>query len=136
MAVLELGIPSLVDTLLSASSLPIPDSYRTKLVDLLRSKIRDVTDGLLESAELYVNRYSEAAPGLYSQAAILRDGSASYEDLKGKYDHTQRRGKIIDLLILTHGNTNYISVPGGIDGDKIRAMQTENGNHCRFGACT
>jgi hypothetical protein len=123
----DLGIPFLVDTLLSATAFPIPDSYRTKLVDHLRTTIRDSTDKLLESADLYLNRFSEAAPALYGTVDVLRDSSASYEDLKGKLITLTRAGKVIDLLILTHGSGDFISVNGGIDGAKIRAMQKENG---------
>src|SRR5215471_5324983 len=56
----DLGIPTLVDTLLS--SIPgaslIPAAYRQQLVNYIREKIKGFTDNLLESLELSVNRYA------------------------------------------------------------------------------
>src|SRR6266850_6334477 len=54
----DLGIPDLVEKLLSAvpgSSL-IPDGQKQQLVDFIRNKIKSVTDSLLETAELSINR--------------------------------------------------------------------------------
>jgi GH24 family phage-related lysozyme (muramidase) len=125
----DLGIPTLVDKLLSsvpAASL-IPDTYRQKLVNLIREKITDFTDNLLETVELSANRYSAAKPDLFGDVVILRAGTASYQDLKGKLLALSRAGKIVDLFILTHGSDKFIYVAGGIDDQKIRAMKAENG---------
>ena len=125
----DLGIPTLVDKILSAipASGLISDSYKTKLVAHIRDKIKSITDWLMETAELAVNRYSAAAPGFYGEVAVLRDGSSSYNDLKGKLITLSRAGKIIDLFILTHGRDDRISVRGGIDSEKIRQMKDEFG---------
>jgi hypothetical protein len=126
----DLGIPTLVEKILGAipgSSL-IPDSFKTKLVETIRDKIKSVTDRLLETAELSINRYSAAAPGLFGAVATLRDGAASYNDLKGKLITLSRAGKLIDLFILTHGDVEYISVPGGIDAAGVVKMKDENGS--------
>src|SRR5437588_3841104 len=97
----DLGIPTLVKKLLS--SVPgadlIPDVYRQKLVDYIREKIRSFTDNLLESVELSANRYTAAKPDLFGDVLILRDGTASYQDLKGKLLALSRAGKIVDLFI-------------------------------------
>lgn len=125
----DLGIPELVDKLLAA--IPqgnlIPDSYRKKLVTYLRDKIRGFTDNLLETLELSVNRYTAAKPEFFSNVIVLRDGTASYEDLKSRLITLARAGKIVDLVILTHGSGDFISVTGGINSQKIRAMKAENG---------
>lgn len=126
----DLGIPALVDTILAnipGASQLIPDSYRAKLVETLREALTTATDRLIETAELTVNRYSSAAPGQFSEVVILRDSTSSYNDLKGKLITLSRAGKIIDLFILTHGGNDSISVPGGVNGDKIREMKTEFG---------
>jgi GH24 family phage-related lysozyme (muramidase)/uncharacterized protein YycO len=124
-----LGIPTLVEKLLS--SIPgasvIPASYREKLGNFLGEQIKILTDGAIESVELYANRYSAAKPDLFGDVVILRDGTSSYQDLKGKLLSLSREGKLIDLLILTHGSDDSISVPGGINSQKIRDMRTENG---------
>jgi GH24 family phage-related lysozyme (muramidase) len=125
----DLGIPALVDGLLSAvpgSSL-IPNSYRQDLIDYVRQKIRGFTDNLLETLELSINRYTAAKPEFFGDVVVLRDGTSSYRDLKNKLLSLSRAGKIVDLIILTHGSSDYISVPGGINAQKIRAMKTENG---------
>jgi hypothetical protein len=126
---IDLGIPELVDKILSAipGSGLIPDSYKKDMVEFLRKKIKGFTDNLLESAELAVNRFSSAAPGQFAEVAVLRDGSASYNDLKSKLISLSQAGKMIDLFILTHGNNDYIHVRGEINGDKIRAMRKEYG---------
>ncbi len=125
----DLGIPELVDAILA--SMPgaslLPGSLRDRLKDFLRDKIRTWTDNLVESFELTVNRYSAAKPDFYSEVDILRNGKASYQALKDQLFSLSRAGKVIDLLILTHGSNDFISVEGGINGDKIRAMKTEFG---------
>jgi hypothetical protein len=126
----DLGIPALVDKILAnipGASRLIPDSYRAKLVETLRDALKTATDRLIETAELTVNRYSSAAPGQFGEVAILRDGTSSYDDLKGKLTTLSKAGKIIDLFILTHGGNDSISVPGGVDGNKIREMKTQFG---------
>lgn len=125
----DLGIPTLVEKLLQMlpGSSVIPESFRQALVDTLRSKIKAITDNLLESAELAVNRYQDAKPSLFSDVIVLRDGTSSYQDLKRTLIDQSREGKIIDLFILTHGGRDYISVPGGVDGEKIKAMRAEYG---------
>jgi GH24 family phage-related lysozyme (muramidase) len=125
----DLGIPDLVDSLLSAlpgSSL-IPDSYRQRLVDFLRDKIKSFTDNLLETAELVGNRYAAAKPDLFGDVVILCDGAATYADLKGKLIDLSRAGRLIDLYILTHGGEDTIVAKGDINGQKIRDMKAEYG---------
>lgn len=125
----DLGIPALVDKLwqfLPGASL-LPDSIRAKLVDYIGEKIRSFTDNLLETVELTANRYTAAKPDFFGDVTILRDSTASYQDLKNKLLGLSRDGKIVDLLILTHGSNDYISVTGEINGQKIRDMKAENG---------
>jgi GH24 family phage-related lysozyme (muramidase) len=125
----DLGIPELVDKLISA--IPggdlIPDRYRHELVSYIHDKLKEFTDSLLETLELTLNRYTAATPELYGSVVVLRDGTASYGDLKSQLIALSKNAKIIDLFILTHGRSDLISVAGGIDGQKIRAMKTEAG---------
>ena len=119
----------MVDKLLTF--IPLSDAllgqYRQKFIDYLSEKIRGFTDSLLESAEMALNRYTSAKPGQFSDVITLRDGSASYGELKARLLSLAHDRKIVDLFILTHGDVNVISVAGDIDGEKIRAMRTENG---------
>jgi GH24 family phage-related lysozyme (muramidase) len=125
----DLGIPALVEALLT--SIPgltlVPETSRKKLVGFLKEKIKSFTDNLLEGVELSANRYTAAKPDLFGDVVILRDGTSSYAQLKNTLLALTRENKIIDLFILTHGRNNFISVPGGIDAQKIRDMRTENG---------
>lgn len=125
----DLGIPELIQKLFSVipQANLIPDEYRQKLVDYIREKLKKYTDNLIESFELSVNRYSASKPDFFGDVVILRDGTATYQDLKGKLITLSRAGKIVDLIILTHGRDDYISVAGGVDSEKIKAMKTENG---------
>jgi len=122
----DLGVGTLVDHLLSAvpggSRIPGRDS----LVNYIDEKIRDVTDNLLESAELVINRYSAAAPDPYGSVHVLRNGSALYNSLKTKLIELTEANKIIDLMVLTHGTDDYIALEGSdyITGDKIRQIRT------------
>ncbi len=126
---IDLGIPDLVDKLLS--SVPgadlLPEGVRRQIVDFVRAEITKLTDNLLETVELTANRYEAAKPSLFGDVIVLRDSTASYADLKGRLHALTGAGKIVDLFILTHGNTDFISVTGGIDGAKIRAMRAELG---------
>jgi GH24 family phage-related lysozyme (muramidase) len=126
---IDLGVPALVDKLwpLLPGATMLPDSWRQKLSDYIGEKIRSFTDNLLEGAELAANRYTASKPDPFGAVVVLRDGSASYNDLKSKLISLSGQGKLIDLFILTHGSEDSISVTGGISGDKIRAMKTENG---------
>jgi GH24 family phage-related lysozyme (muramidase) len=126
---IDLGIPDLVDKILSVlpGSSVLPDDLKQKLVAFLRQQIKIITDNLLESAELAANRYTAAKPDPYSDVVVLRDGTASYSDLKSQLISLSQAGKIIDLFILTHGSDKYISVAGGVDDDKIRRMKSESG---------
>src|SRR6267378_7630374 len=82
----DLGIPALVDKLISLipGGSNIPDGYRRKFVDFLREKIEGLTDSLIESAELSINRYTAAKPDYFGDVVVLRDGTASYEHLKNQ----------------------------------------------------
>lgn len=126
---IDLGIPDLVDKILS--SVPglssLPDGLRAQFVEYLREKIRSFTDNLLETIELAANRYGAARGEFFSEVVILRDSTASYDTLKNQLIELARAGKVIDLFILTHGSQDYISVSGGVDGQKIRQMRAENG---------
>jgi GH24 family phage-related lysozyme (muramidase)/uncharacterized protein YycO len=125
----DLGIPELVDKLMSA--LPgldqIPSAYKRVLVNVLREKIKSFTDNLIESAELTLNRYQAAKPDYFGSVVVLRNGTASYDELKKQLLSLSRAGRIVDLLILTHGGDDSISVTGGISGQRIRDMRTELG---------
>jgi GH24 family phage-related lysozyme (muramidase) len=123
---IDLGIPTLVDKVFSIVP-GLPDSIRQALVDFLGEKIRSFTDSMLETLELSVNRYSAAKPDLYGDVVILRDSTATYQDLKNKLIALSKDNKIIDIIILTHGRQDHISVTGDVDSSKIRAMKTEYG---------
>jgi hypothetical protein len=125
----DLGIPELVDKLLEVvpQSNLLPESARQKVIVFIRDTIQKFTDNLLESAELALNRYSAASPEHYGIVTVLRNGTASYDDLKNKLFSLSREGKLIDLFILTHGSANEIAVNGGITGEKIRQLRAEFG---------
>src|SRR5215475_161780 len=105
----------------------IPDSLVDTLAAKLRDWIKTQTDRLLEDAELSLGRYRSAKGSSYGDVVVLRDGTASYDDLKKALIDQTRAGKLIDLLILTHGSKDYISVRGGINGQKIRDIKATHG---------
>jgi GH24 family phage-related lysozyme (muramidase) len=125
----DLGIPELAGKLLDVipGSSILPSNVRQQLVDVLREKILSATDTLLETFELTLNRYTAAKGSLFGDVVVLRDGTASYDELRATLLDRTRRGKLIDLFILTHGSNDYISVAGGIDGRRIRDLKTANG---------
>jgi GH24 family phage-related lysozyme (muramidase) len=126
----DLGIPDLVDKLLS--SVPganlVPDATRQQLVEFIREKIKALTDSLIETAELTLNRYAGSKPEFFGDVIVLRDGTASYNDLKQTLLAQSRQGKIIDILILTHGGQDSIDVTGNVTGQKIKDIRTELGS--------
>src|SRR5881398_685275 len=95
----DLGIPELVDKIISALHLGsvIPDGAKQKFIELLKEKIKSITDNLLETAELSLNRYSGSSPEFFGKVDVLRNSSASYTDLKNKLITHSKDGKIIDL---------------------------------------
>lgn len=126
---IDLGIPELVDKILTKLDVKslVPDAVKNQIVSFLRTKIKGFTDDLFETAELTINRYQSAAPTLFKNVVVLRNGTASYQDLKSTLIKLTQDKKIMDVLILTHGGTDSISVTGGITGQKIRDIKTENG---------
>ena len=126
---IDLGIPELVDKLLQVlpGASVIPENTRQKLIVFIRDTIKGFTDSLLESAELALNRYSAASPEHFGSVTVLQNSTASYDDLKNKLFSLSKEGKLIDLLILTHGSDNEIAVHGGITGEKIKQMRVDFG---------
>jgi hypothetical protein len=124
----DLGIPELADRLLSAfpQSL-VPADARRKLIAFLRDSIKRQTDNLLESAELALNRYSSAAPEYFGNVTVLRNGTATYQELRDRLVDLSKQGKVVDVMILTHGSDNEIAVGGGITGQQIRQMRATYG---------
>jgi hypothetical protein len=126
---IDLEIPSLVDKILAVlpgSSL-LPESLRQQLITFVHDTIKNLTDTLLETADLALNRYSAAKPELFGNVVVLRNSTATYEDLKGTLINLSKDGKIIDLFILTHGSDNEIAVGGGVTSEKIKRMRAEHG---------
>ncbi|HEY2974825.1 MAG TPA: papain-like cysteine protease family protein [Pyrinomonadaceae bacterium] len=124
----DLGIPELANKLLERLPDVIPDGVKDKLVARIRERLTNFTDNLIETLELTINRYNAAKPDFYGDVVTLRDSTSSYNDLKNKLLDLSRSGRIIDLFVLTHGRGDYISVPGGVNSDKIRAMKSELGS--------
>jgi len=125
----DLGIPDLVKNVMEVlpGSSVIPDSVKRQMEDSLRDTIKKATDSLLEGFELSVNRYASAKPGLFGDVIVLRDSSATYADLKRQLVALSKAGKIIDVIVLTHGNAGHISAQDDIDAQKIKDIKAENG---------
>lgn len=128
---IDLGVPALVNKIMARvpGSSIIPQAVIDQFSNYVNEKIRDLTDKLLESAELVANRYTSSKPEFYSEVLILKDGKASYTELSQALTRLTKEDKLIDLYILTHGSNDFISVAGGIDGNKIRQIRKDNGNH-------
>lgn len=126
---IDLGLPALVDKL--CESIPgasiIPADARRTIVEGFNEKIRTVSDNLLETAELSINRYAGSRPEYFGDVIILRDSTSTYDDLKRTLIAQTNAGKIIDVIVLTHGTGDYIAVTGGVTGAKIVAIKNELG---------
>jgi GH24 family phage-related lysozyme (muramidase) len=126
----DLGLPQLVDKLLTALHVNfVPDTIKQKVAGYLNEKFKSLTDNLLESAELTINRYSSAKPTLFGDVIVLRNGSATFQQLKDTLVRLSKEKKVIDIFILTHGSDKYIALSGGdgVDEGKIAAIKTANG---------
>ena len=126
----DLGLPELVGKLIDAvpgASSVISQATRDAVVQQLRSWLRETTDTLIESAELALNHYSGARPQHYGAVTVLRDSTATFAELRTTLFDATRGGKVVDLLILTHGSREYISTVDGIDAARIRSLRTEYG---------
>jgi len=126
---IDLGIPELVDKLLASwpGGNLLPDATRQQLVEFIRNKIKGLTDSLIETAELSINRYAGSKPRYFGDVVVLRDGTASYADLKQTLIGQSRQGKVIDVIILTHGGQDSISATDNISGQKIKDIRNELG---------
>src|SRR4051794_8746497 len=126
-----LGVPQPVDALLEGNpgSSAIPDSFRASLVKAIEDKIKEFTDTLLETAELAVNAYQSAKPGLYGDVVVLRNGDATLTELKTQLQALTRQQKIVDVYVLTHGGSDRICAHGDtvITGNDIRSIKTDLG---------
>lgn len=128
----DLGLPAMVDKILDSlpGSSMIPSSVKRDLVSLLERKLKELTDNLLENAELALARYEQAKPGHYSDVTVLRNSTSLADDLKAKLFALGRAGKIIDLYVLTHGSARSIAINDGgadITDTTIRGWKTEYG---------
>jgi hypothetical protein len=127
----DLGIPALVDRVVAAipgASSVITDTMRGQLVDAIREWLKTTTDNLLESAELSLNRYTAASPALYNDVIVLRDSTSTFGELRNALFGSSRAGRVIDLVILTHGDRGEFLTDGGsIDAAAIRSLRTEFG---------
>ena len=126
----DLGLPQLVDKLLAALHVNfVPDAIKQKIAGYLNDKFKSLTDNLLETAELTINRYSSARPSLYGDVIVLRNGSATYQQLKDTIVRLSQEKKVIDIFVLTHGSDKYIALSGGdgVDEQKISSIKTANG---------
>ncbi|MBS0124994.1 glycoside hydrolase family protein [Thetidibacter halocola] len=112
---IDLQIGSFVDGLLRG--IPggnlLPNAAIDPLVSYVEQRVRQATDALLESAEMVLNRYSAAAPDPYGQVVALRNGTALYNQLKDTLVRLTEANKIVDLMVLTHGNSSGIVLEGG-----------------------
>jgi hypothetical protein len=126
---IDLQLGDVVDRLLALvpGGGMLPSPVRQGIVSALHDKIKSVTRSLLETAELTLNRYTAAQPGLYGDTLVLRDGAATYADLKRTLIAQTNMGKIIDVIVLTHGTDDSISAVDDINGAKIRAVRAEAG---------
>jgi len=127
---IDLGLPDLVDKLVDGipgASLLIGGDLKARIVTELHDWLMTATDHLLESAELALNRYTAAKPDKYGDVVVLRDSTATFGELKNALFTASRAGKVVDLVILTHGSRDFISAGDGINGARIRTMVTEFG---------
>jgi GH24 family phage-related lysozyme (muramidase) len=126
----DLGLPDLVNRLIDeipGAAALIGDDLKAQIVSGLKDWLKKTTDQLLESAELALNRYTAAKPDTYGEVVVLRDSTATFAELKNSLFSASRAGKVIDLIILTHGRQDHISTVDGIDTAKIRSLATEFG---------
>ena len=126
---IDLGLPALVDKIcdvIPGASI-IPAEQRLAVAGSLNEKIRSLTDNLLETADLSINRYAGSRPDYFGDVVILRDATSTYEDLKRTLIAQSNAGKVIDVIVLTHGRDNFIAVAGDVTGEKIVAIKNELG---------
>ncbi len=127
---IDLGLPAVVDKLVDGipgASALITGELKTKVATALNEWIRHTTDQLLENAELALNRYTATKPATYGDVVVLRDSTATFAELKNALFSATRAGKVIDLIILTHGAQEFISATDGIDAARIRTLSREFG---------
>ncbi|MFT3877540.1 MAG: hypothetical protein QM708_14135 [Propioniciclava sp.] len=128
---IDLGLPALVEKLVQAipgaEAIITPD-VRRSLAETINEAIRRTVDTMLESADLALNNFGAARPGLYADVTILRDSTATPAELRATLFDATRAGRVIDLLILTHGgNGEFVSATGSVDAAWIRALRADYG---------
>lgn len=126
----DLGIPALIDTVLGsvpgAGSL-VSEANRRAITEWVGQELRRVTDAALESAELALQQFHQASPDPYGAVTLLRDSTASLAELRRALFDATRAGRVVDLMILTHGNADVIALTSNISGQQIRSLRTEYG---------
>ena len=106
----------------------IPDSVRRSLVKFIRDTLKE------HHGQPAGDRGADAEPLLRGEARALRRrlrAPRRHRVVRGARRAAcislSQAGKIVDVFILTHGAEHFISVDGGIDGDKIRAIRPSTG---------
>ena len=128
---IDLGIPALVDRIIR--SIPqgerlVPDDLRARFVQVITDGLKSATDTLIESADLALNEFGAARPTYYGEVNVLRDSTATFAELKTTLFGATKAGRLVDLLILTHGNDGiYVDSAGVVGAKQISALSTEFG---------
>lgn len=108
--------------------LPLGDIAQRIVGKALRESIneafRKATDGLLESAELLLNDYAGAAPEHYREVVVLRDGRATYAELRDTLLRLTNQGTATDVFVLAHGGRDVLV---GEHGQRIDATMIGQG---------
>lgn len=126
----DLGIPGFVDRVLAGipgSGTVISADTRRLIADKLRSELLTFTDSVLESTELALQQFNAASPEPYGNVTILRDSTATFAELRRVLFDATKAGRVIDLMIFTHGANDHISADGGINGARLLTLRTEFG---------
>jgi GH24 family phage-related lysozyme (muramidase) len=134
---LDPGVSALADYLLGQMPIAVPAGVRERVVTYLRDGITRMTDNVLESADLYLNGFRNAAPGYYGEVVILRNNTATKADLRANLQRLTENNKTIDLYILTHGGQSgsiLINSPAQewLSASDIEAMRMPNGSPLRI----
>jgi GH24 family phage-related lysozyme (muramidase) len=122
---LDLGVGKLIDML--PGSTYIPDASREALKRKIDEAIRQLTDDVLEGAELWLNRYAGAKPEYYGDVVIIRNNPAMFATLRDTLVRLSGDGKLIDLFVLTHGRQNSIAIDSGVTDGQLATIRAANG---------
>lgn len=108
----------------------LPFEWESRIGKLVQEGLEKVIDYISEEFSKWLNKFADAKGKKYSEVIILEDAKATYANLKSTLHDLAKRGFVIDVFTLAHGNSSSFSGYKGasITGADLKAIRDAYGS--------